>query len=274
MIGPTAALFLSAASPSAHALSPPAGWTATGPHRAVRDANNPAMGEVREFNVTGGSGKPAELNLMLRAAGAEAQSLNPDGSGAFGILFKDQRLGRARFKANDGGVTWMVVMAAPNIATAMDPDAILTAAFTPTPAVAGWGGAAATPMAPGGDGAPWGPAATAAPSVAAPTPSWVEPAAAQQGAWGAAPELVGRWAGTAFIRFAPTKLVFEFKSDGTVKVDRSANGRSQSFEGTWATNDGVMRLQVPGGGDNVPFSVSGGTVGFPFEDAKVNLQKQ
>lgn len=274
MIGPTAALFLAAASTSASALTPPAGWTATGPHRAVRDANNPAMGEVREFNVTGGSGNPAEINMMLSVAGAEAQSLNPDGSGAVGILFKDQRLGRARFKATDGGVTWMVVMAAPNIATAMDPDAILTAAFTPVPAVAGWGGQAATPMAPGGDGAPWGPAATATPAVAAPAPSWVQPAAAQQGAWGTAPELVGRWAGTSFIKFAPTKLVFDFKPDGTVTVERSANGRSQTLQGTWATNGGVMRLQVPGGGDNVPFTVTGGTVGFPFEDAKVNLQKQ
>ncbi|MEC7947595.1 MAG: hypothetical protein VX265_08505, partial [Myxococcota bacterium] len=185
MIGPTAALFLAAASTSAHALTPPAGWTATGPHRAVRDANNPTMGEVREFNLSGGSGNPAELNMMLKAAGAEPKSLNPDGSGAIGILFKDKRLGRARFKSTEGGGVWMVVMAAPEIATAMDPDAVLTAAFTPQPAVAGWGGQAATPMAPGGDGAPWGPAGMpAAVSATAPTPSWAEPAAAQQGAWG------------------------------------------------------------------------------------------
>lgn len=274
MIGLTAALFLTATSAPAVALTPPAGWTSTSPNRAVRDINNPAMGEVREFKVSGGSGNPAELNMMLRAAGTEAQSLNPDGSGAVGILLKDQRLGRARFKAADNGVTWMVVMAAPNIATAMDPDAILTAAFTPMPAVSGWSGQAATPMAPGGDGAPWGPAAATTTTAATPAPSWVQPAAAQQGAWGNAPEVVGRWTGTAFIKFAPTKLIFEFQASGAVTVNRSANGRSQSLQGTWATNDGVMQLQIPGGGDSVPFTVSGTTLGFPFEDAKVNLQKQ
>jgi hypothetical protein len=272
----TAAMLLALATTPAHALTPPAGWTATGPHRAVRDANNPALGEVREFNVNGGTGDPVELNMMLRAAGTEAQSLNPDGSGAVGMLLKDQRLGRARFKERDGGVTWMVVMAAPNVAGAMDPDAIITAAFTPAPAVAGWGGQTATPLAPGGDGAPWGPAAAAtAPAQAAPPPpSWVQPATAQQAGWTANPAVVGRWAGTAFIKFAPTKLVFDFKADGSVTVERLANGRSQILNGTWGTNGGTMRLQVPGGGDAIPFTVSGNTVGFPFEDAKVNLQKQ
>ena len=89
-----AALTLALVANPAHALTPPAGWTSTGPHRAVRDVNNPALGEIREFNVTGGTGATVELEMMLRAAGSEPQSLNPDGSGAVGLLLKDQRLGR------------------------------------------------------------------------------------------------------------------------------------------------------------------------------------
>ncbi|MEC7946417.1 MAG: hypothetical protein VX265_02550, partial [Myxococcota bacterium] len=71
-----------------------------------------------------------------------------------------------------------------------------------------------------------------------------------------------------------TKLTFEFRGDGTVSVNRSANGRSQTLEGTWATNGKIMRLQVQGGGEKVPFTVTGDSVGFPFEDAKVKLQRQ
>ena len=42
-----AALTLALVANPAHALTPPAGWTSTGPHRAVRDVNNPALGEIR-----------------------------------------------------------------------------------------------------------------------------------------------------------------------------------------------------------------------------------
>ena len=94
--------------------------------------------------------------MMLQVVGVEPTSVNADGTGAYGLTLADQRLGRARFKANDNGGVWMVVLATPNIAVTLDPDAVLTAAFQPTPKVAGWGGQVATPMAPGGDGAPWG----------------------------------------------------------------------------------------------------------------------
>jgi len=272
------ALTLALATSPAHALTPPAGWTATGPHRAVRDINNPALGELREFNITGGTGASIELEMMLRAAGAEAQSLNPNGSGAVGLLLQDQRLGRARFKAGTDGGTWMVVMAGAAAAGAMDPDAVITAAFTPKPAAAAaWGGQAAAPAPAAPAATPWGASAApaaAAPAPAAAAPAWVQPSTAADTGWVASPELVGRWAGTAFIKFAPTKLVFDFKADGTVTVERSANGRSQTLKGTWGTNGGRMRLQVPGGGESVPFTVSGTSAGFPFEDAKVSLQKQ
>lgn len=267
-----AALTLALVANPAHALTPPAGWTSTGPHRAVRDVNNPALGEIREFNVTGGTGATVELEMMLRAAGSEPQSLNPDGSGAVGLLLKDQRLGRARFKAGTDGGTWMVVMANAAVAGGMDPDAVLTAAFTPTPAVSGWAGQAPTPMAPGGDGTAWGGGTAVAAAPA--SPGWVEPTTAASTGWTASPEMVGRWAGTAFIKFAPTKLMFDFKADGTVTVERSANGRSQTLKGTWGTNGDKMRLQIPGGGEAIPFTVSATSAGFPFEDAKVNLKKQ
>ena len=78
----------------------------------------------------------------------------------------------------------------------------------------------------------------------------------------------------AFVNFAPTRLTFTFNGDGTVQIEKSANGRVQKHEGTWGTRGQTMRLQAPGGGDSVPFSVSGNKVGFPYEDAKVSLTKQ
>ncbi len=270
MLAHLAAVLVASALSPAHALTPPAGWTSTGPYRAVRDANNPSMGEVREFNLSGGTGNPAELSMMLRSVGAEATTLNPDGSGAVGIMLADSRLGRARYKSVEGGVTWMVVMAAPNVATSMDPDAIITAAFTPKPAVAGWGGQAATPMAPGNDGAPWGGGAAAQPATG---PGWV-PTGGPAAAWSQSPEVVGTWTGTAFIKFAPTTLTFQFQPDGTVTIERKANGRAETLTGTWATLDGNMRLQVPGGGESLQYTMAGGAMSFPFEGTRVSVQKQ
>lgn len=271
MLAHLAAVLVASTLSPAHALTPPAGWTSTGPYRAVRDPNNPAMGEVREFNVSGGTGNTAELAMMLRAAGAEATTLNADGAGAVGIMLSDSRLGRARYKSVEGGVTWMVVMAAANIATTMDPDAIITAAFTPKPAVAGWGGQTATPMAPGNDGAPWGGGAAA--TAAATGPGW-QPTGGPPAAWTQSPEVVGKWSGTAFIKFAPTTLTFDFKSDGTVSIERKANGRVELVSGTWATLDGNMRLQAPGGGESLPYTLSGGAMSFPFEGTRVSIKKQ
>ena len=113
-----------------------------------------------------------------------------------------------------------------------------------------------------------GTAVAAAPA----SPGWVEPTTAAS--VGPHPR---RWSDAGLeprSSPAPTKLMFDFKADGTVTVERSANGRSQTLKGTWGTNGDKMRLQIPGGGEAIPFTVSATSAGFPFEDAKVNLKKQ
>jgi hypothetical protein len=282
MLGPMTALLFAGLTQPAMAMTPPAGWTATGPYRAVRDANNPGMGELREFNVTGGTGNPAELGMMLRSAGAEAKLMNPDGAGAVGLALQDERLGKARFKGFEGGVTWMVVMAAPNMATTMDPDAILTAAFTPAPVAAPASTAAAwgAPAAPAA--APWGqvggPTAAnvpvAAPVAAATTPAWGQGGVPAQAAWGVGPELIGVWEGTAFIKFAPTKLNFTFGADGTLTLVRRANGREETLTGKWGSRPGQLKLEIPGGADSLPYAMTGNSMGFAFEGTKVTLTKK
>ena len=233
------------------------------------DVNNPALGEIREFNVTGGTGATVELG---DAAGQAPNTVpQPRWQRRRGTAPRDQRLGRARFKAGTDGGTWMVVMANAAVAGGMDPDAVLTAAFTPLLRRAGadrlphrWHWRRRRAL-----GLGWQPRRSrpGIPGLGRTHHRFVHRLDRIPGD--------GRTLGWNRVhQVRATKLMFDFKADGTVTVERSANGRSQTLKGTWGTNGDKMRLQVPGGGEAIPFTVSATSAGFPFEDAKVNLKKQ
>ena len=248
---------------SAFALTVPAGWSAEGPHRAVLDATTPDRAELREFLVGGGAGDPDELRLVLTAAGLAPASLNKDGE-AYGLRIGD-RVARARFKAANGAATWTVLIARLDVATTLDPDALLTVAMTPTAAAAAWGNNPVTAMGAGPDASGWG-ASGAAPAGT----GWVDPAAV---AWVQDPNLLGKWEASTLVKFSPVRFTVRFEGSGVIYITRKSSQGDQSYVGRWATRQGQMKLDAPGGGESLPYAIQGGALRFNYEGVALTFNK-
>lgn len=240
------------------ALTPPPGWTPLADGRAMLDPVRPGAGELREIAVTGGTGDPDELVLALRAQGLAPASVTPDGQGKVNLVFAD-RIGRATHRVEGPRATWVVVLAEPAAATALDPDALLAIAMPPRSA--GWDGALA--LGGGHDGV-WGAAATT-------SDGWVQ--SATGAAWSLDPALVGAWTGTALVRGSAMRVRMRFENTGVVRVERSFRGETTVDEGAWATRETFVRMEVPGGGEFLAYRVLGASATLDFADTTVTLHR-
>lgn len=260
----SSSLLLFALSRPVAALTPPSGWTATGPRTAVLDPNNPSAGELREVAVAGGTGDPDEISFALQAQGLAVLSAQADVRGMVDLVFAD-RLGRATSRPNGDGVVWIIVLAAPAATTTLDPDALLLAALPPA-TQQGWTASMGVQvLAAGADGSPWGEA------IGGGGDGWWgdTPGAA----WEHDPAVVGLWEGTALIRAAPTRLLFRFENTGIVTLERKARGDTLVDTGAWATREAYMRMEIPGGGETLAYRALGSTLTVDYAGTRATLHR-
>jgi hypothetical protein len=256
-------LLLLALLSAAVAFTPPAGWTAQGTSRALLDANDPARGELREFAMLGGTGDPDELSLLIKGMGVPAGAITPAGAETFAFE-AGTALGRARFQLQTDGVRWMIVTVARQHSQTLDPDALLQAALPP----AGLAFKQVSVVAPGSDGSVWGGAA-AAPSGAA----WIQGVEVEP--WGHDADVAGLWTGNLMLNGVPTTINANFEAAGKVRVERRSDGRQPVLdEGTWATRKGRLRMDVPGGGDDLDYQRLGSTLQLRYFDATLTLYRK
>ena len=256
-------LLLAALLSSAFAFTPPAGWTAQGSSRALLSAADPARGELREFAMLGGSGDPDELGLLLKGMGVAAGAITPAGADTFAFE-AGNTLGRARFQLQTDGVRWMVVMVARQYSQSLDPDALLQSALPP----AALAFMPVAVVAPGSDGSVWG-AAAAAPTGAA----WIQGVEVEP--WTQDAEVAGQWTGNMLLSGVPTTVNATFEASGKVRLERRADGRPTILdEGVWATRKGRLRMDVPGGGDDLDYERLGSTLQVRYFDATLTLYRK
>lgn len=216
---------------TAFAFQVPAGWTPQGENRAVLDATNPALGEIREITVAGGKGDPAELVKVLKAEGIQA---TVTGTGpTTTLLTNDSRIIQARASVSDGKARWYVVMASKAATAQLDVNALLTTLQSQIPVHLNWGEAVEVLPA-GGDGTLWnGPRE-------AERPQWGE--GDPETTWGKDALLYGLWAGTTLTKGSPTEVRLWMEANGRVRLERVLNGGTSVSEGTWGVREGQIRL--------------------------------
>lgn len=251
---------------SSWALQPPAGWHAVDPYTAVLDPAAPERGEVREVVIAGGSGEPEELLAVLKGVGVSVTSHQAEADGALNLVIPG-RLARARHVVQEGQATWAVVTVAPEHAASLDPDALLNAVLPRVTAGSAWGTGNAAPLSGGGDGMPWG----AEEVVQA--DGWVTDSTVE--AWAQDSTVVGIWEGSTLLSGIPTNLRFRFENTGDVILERTpGKGKSQVYEGRWTTRQGLMKLDVKGGGEAVSYKALGSTLTLEYDSARVTLYKK
>ena len=246
---------------SAWGFTAPTGWIQVAENRAVLDPENIGRGQIWEFSVSGGAGDPDELHLVLLSKGIEILNSAKDESGSLNLAYKNG-LGRANFLALEEGGTWTVVLVDPQYAAFLDPDAVLSAA-APVVANIEWEDGA-TGDESETEGAPWGGEDAQAQS------GW----AVEGEAWTQGTEVVGTWAGSALIKGAPTKLVFQFENNGKASVTMKARGIQTRSDGTWATRGGVMRTDLPGGGEVLQYNAMGSIMSMDYDGVRLTLHRQ
>ena len=249
----------------AKALTPPIGWTAAGADRAVLDSAHPEKGMVLEFRIDDAKGVPEEVvaALQMKGIGIERFGIEPNGHIN---LVGAEYLGRAKvYWASPTVAMWWAVIASSAHVTTLDPDALLMS-LQPTPEGVEWGGVEV--LGAGKDGTPWGEAK----ALNAGGEGWGTKAT--QAPWIQSKAVVGKWEGSAKMRGVTTKFSFFFESNGHLRVQSMTDGKEAVEEGSWATRDGLMRMDIANGGSNLPFMLTKTTLSVPYAGARLNLYKQ
>ena len=89
--------------------------------------------------------------------------------------------------------------------------------------------------------------------------------------------LVGTWRATSYngqALDAGTSVVVTFRSDGTATTTYTIAGQSDSSQGTWSAEDGVLTVTADGETDSANYSISGSTLTISDEEGTFTLKKQ
>ncbi|MEL6345596.1 MAG: hypothetical protein AAFV53_20980 [Myxococcota bacterium] len=247
-------IWLALAAP-ASALTPPDGWTATDPRRALRDVSDPLRGELIEIALPGSSGDVQRLSLTLTEQQRAPRQVTPGADGLYDVVLQDGRVGRAMWDAPTE--RWMILLAAPVNTADLDPNALLVMALTPGGA---WGSGQ------GGEDASWGASSSASAS------SWVDEQ--ELVAWGQDEAMQGTWQTSMLIGGEPTQLRFFFDADGAVRLERTVRKNVAQSSGQWSTRQGQLRMTLPGGEGMQAYQVTGETLTLRFEQIRLTLYRQ
>ena len=229
------------ASLPALALDPPAGWTSTGEHTAIRDPRNPNDAEIREFVANGANGDPDELRFILMAAGLSPQELEAQSTGSVHMMF-GEHWARARFRPDPVSPSWLVLFVAKGAQVDLDPDAVL-ASLLPLPVGIGKGNERPTALDSGQDGDPWGEQRK---NDSSENVGWLSNVQEVKG-WSQDQALVGKWEGSAFKIGEALHLSLRLESDGMMVLQVREDGKTRVYDGNWATLDGILRLDLGDG---------------------------
>jgi hypothetical protein len=242
------------------------GWVATDEHTAVREPRHPERGELREFLVGGATGDPDELEFILRGAGLSPSSITLLESGSVELVFED-RLGRARFRADPDQPAWLVLFMGEGSAADLDADAILMS-LLPVPVAIGIFLEPPTPLAAGFDGDPWG----AAPDPVTTSDSGWWSTGDSSIVWGQDLTIVGPWEGTAMVRGDPMRLKLRLEGDGVVVVETRRGEIITVLEGSWTSRKGEIRLDLGEGNiETSNYEVLGTTLTLRYQGVAYDL---
>jgi len=221
-------------------FSPPEGWTMIESDHAVKDASAFEQGELVEILI-----KENELNqlgfaLMNRGFGVESIVLNPYGHAD---LTLSDRVGHARW--SDEQRSWTVLFANQDALNDYDLNELfrnmaenrLGSKREKDDQTKGW-----TPK----------------------TSNY----------WGRNPDLFGEWSGSSLIKGLATQFNFLFESDGTLRIERSIEGKTKTITGRWMTNKDNLRLIYSNQSKLTSFSQLGSTLQFEFERANVTFYRK
>ena len=249
----------------AWALTPPIGWIASGEDKAVLDAANPGKGMVMEFRIQDAKGLPEEVVAALLKKGIAIERFGIEPNGHINLVGPDY-LGRAKlYWASPSVAMWWAVIASSEHVKSLDPDALLMS-LQPTPTGVEWGNVEV--LKAGKDGTPWG----EVDALNKGGEGWGTKAT--QDPWVQEKAVVGKWEGSAKMRGVTTKFSFFFESNGHLRVQSMTDGKEAVEEGSWATRDGLMRMDIANGGANLPFMITTTTLTVPYAGARLNLYKQ
>lgn len=89
--------------------------------------------------------------------------------------------------------------------------------------------------------------------------------------------LVGTWKATTFNGQQlddSISVVVTFRSDGTATTTYTIAGQSDSSQGTWSAENGVLTVTADGETDSANYSISGSTLTISDEEGTFTLKKQ
>ena len=251
---------------SVFALQVPAGWTQLSIDRALLDAKNPAMGELREFSVPGGNGDAAELVKALKSTGITAQVVSQTPDSTITLRTNDSRVIQARASVTEGKARWYVVMAANEASAQLDTNALLTTMQSQIPIQLAWGEQVEVLPA-GGDGSLWG-----VPGSDGSAGRWTagdgEPAFATNS------ELYGFWTGALDTRSGAVEVKLLLEANGRARLEKVSEGRMCVSEGTWGVQADQLKIAYYTGDPlHSPYKTNGRTLTFTLEERTVELRK-
>jgi hypothetical protein len=231
----------------------------------VLDEAVPEKGDILEFRIERGNGKPEELVAKLLEKGVAIERFGLEQNGHINLVGAD-RLGRARLYWEATNVIWWVVLVGQEHAQNIDPDALLQS-LAPTPSTISWGEKQVLDA--GKDGSPWG----EVDSLHKPTTGgWGT--ATNQTPWTQDTAVVGVWECSARLRGVSTRLRFYFESNGELRIQGTADQGETVDQGNWATREGLMRMDISKGGSNLPYMLTSRTLSVPYAGARLTLYRQ
>jgi hypothetical protein len=252
------------ATSDAEALTPPIGWVRVAADRAVLNADHPDHGMIYEFRIADGNGKPEELVAALLEEGIAIERFGIEPNGLINLV-GPERLGRARQYWEPQVSVWWAVLAAPNEASRLDPDALLQS-LSPSPTGVDWG--AKEVLGAGPDGSPWGQVSALNKDKAG---GWG--ISGSQAEWSQDAAVVGQWECSVLLRGITTRLRFYFESNGELRIQAITSESETVKQGRWATRDRLMQMDIESGGANLPYITTKRTLSVPYAGARLVLYK-
>ncbi|MGC6508040.1 MAG: hypothetical protein ACON4U_06460 [Myxococcota bacterium] len=190
----------------AHALTPPNGWVALGDGHAVREAGQPAKGELIELSV---AGDIVSLGFALMDSSIAVQDSKKLDTGSVSLSLDDGRIGEARY-LNEKWVVLLHGVNEPIVA-----DVVFSAIRFDDKAT------------------PWG-------QKAKDETGW-NPSAGEE--WKVEPRIAGTWVCASMVKGQPIKLKIVLDADGSVTWEEKRSGDVQIKRGQWLASSDSLGIE-------------------------------
>jgi hypothetical protein len=92
--------------------------------------------------------------------------------------------------------------------------------------------------------------------------------------WGRNPDINGTWRGSSLIKGIATQFTFLFEADGTLRIERSMQGKTETITGRWMTQKDNLRLIYSNQSKVTAYRQLGSTLQFEFDQANVTFYRK